>query len=104
MNRGGECIVTDKLALLDCLQLLPIVNILCSSVTRTLLLCLQLLLKALQIDTYTLLASNEFGKVDGETKCIVQLKGILTCDNPVFTHFGNYAVQQIDTCSQCTQE
>ena len=78
LNIALKGVVADELALLNLYKLLPIINILCSSVTRTLLLSLKLLLKLCKVNLYALLLCNKLGKVNWESVCIVKHKGILT--------------------------
>ena len=98
-----KVVVADKLALLDRDNLLPVVDILLCSITRTLLLHLQLLLKLLDIDLNALLLSDKLRKVDGEAVGIIQNKGILT-RNLATCRLLDYAFQEVDTRSEGTEE
>ena len=98
-----KVVVADKLALLDRDNLLPVVDILLCSITRTLLLHLQLLLKLLDIDLNALLLSDKLRKVDGEAVGIVQHEGILTRDFAPCRLLDN-TLQEVDTRSEGTEE
>ena len=71
MYGRGERIVSYKLAALDGHDLLPVVHVLRCGVARALLLHLELLLEALEIDLYTLLAGDKLCEVDRESERIV---------------------------------
>ena len=102
----NQRIVTCEGALIDCHHFNPVVRSHSRSITRTLLLCLQLLLECGQINLDTLLVSDQVGQVDRETVSIVEQEGIATTDLALTLGLSatNHIVQQIDTRSQRTQE
>ena len=102
----NQRIVARKFAFVNCQHLNPVVGSHSRSVTRTLLLRLQLLLERGQIDLDTLLASDQLGQVDRETVGIIEQECIATTDLALTLSLGttNHIIEQIDTRSQRTQE